>query len=210
MDLFGNIVFINLDVRADRKELLLNELNKLNISSDISNNIIRFSAIKRDNGAIGCSESHIEVLKMAIEKKMKKICVLEDDFTWKANSDYITSVLNNFYRQMGNEWDVLILGASIYNLLLEGTNMPGIVKVRSAQTTTAYIVNGSYLPKLLENFKEGLKLFKETGWDGKYAVDQYWKRLQATDRWYMTYPGIGRQRENYSDIERRDVNYQFV
>tara|TARA_Y200000002_G_scaffold372889_1_gene371248 strand:- start:1350 stop:1535 length:186 start_codon:yes stop_codon:yes gene_type:complete len=32
----------------------------------------------------------------------------------------------------------------------------------------------------------------------KYAIDQYWKKLQKKDKWYLI--NIAKQRESYSDI----------
>ena len=52
--------YINLKHRKDRKEETVNELKSFGI-----NNPIRFNAIKDENGAIGCSKSHLEVLKIA-------------------------------------------------------------------------------------------------------------------------------------------------
>lgn len=37
-------------------------------------------------------------------------------------------------------------------------------------------------------------------------IDIYWKKLQ-NDKWYVTNPVLGYQRESYSDIEKRITNY---
>jgi hypothetical protein len=42
----------------------------------------------------------------------------------------------------------------------------------------------------------------------QYAIDMYWKSLQRSGKWYMIIPPTVIQYEDYSDIERRVVNYK--
>jgi len=35
-----------------------------------------------------------------------------------------------------------------------------------------------------------------------YAIDQYWKHLQAKDKWYCVVPSLMIQRPSYSDIDK--------
>ncbi len=49
--------YINLDHRTDRKEHVEKELNIIGIHAT------RFEAIKMENGAIGCSMSHLKILQ---------------------------------------------------------------------------------------------------------------------------------------------------
>jgi len=41
-----------------------------------------------------------------------------------------------------------------------------------------------------------------------FAIDMYWKRLQAIDNWYIVLPLTVHQLEGYSDIEERNTNYR--
>jgi hypothetical protein len=41
----------------------------------------------------------------------------------------------------------------------------------------------------------------------QFAIDIYWKRLQATHQWYMIVPPTVIQREGFSDVESRQTNY---
>ena len=70
-----NIIFINLKHRIDRKKQITFELDKFNLL-----NYDHFLAISHKNGAIGCSKSHLTVLKQSKERGYKNILVLEDDF----------------------------------------------------------------------------------------------------------------------------------
>ena len=68
-----NIYYINLESRLDRKIHIEKELKNIGLQAR------RFNAVKCNNGAIGCSISHLEVLKMAAQLKLDHILILEDD-----------------------------------------------------------------------------------------------------------------------------------
>jgi hypothetical protein len=44
----------------------------------------------------------------------------------------------------------------------------------------------------------------------EYAIDMYWKHLQARDRWYMIVPPTVVQMEGFSDVEGRETNYKHL
>ena len=71
-DILKNNYYINLEHRKDKNEINIKELKKIGI-----NNPNRFNAIKKDNGAIGCYMSHIEVLKKARENNWNYVTVLK-------------------------------------------------------------------------------------------------------------------------------------
>ena len=54
-----NIFYINLDTRPDRKTRFELEMKKLGLEAT------RFNAIKHKSGAVGCSMSHLALLKYA-------------------------------------------------------------------------------------------------------------------------------------------------
>ena len=43
-----------------------------------------------------------------------------------------------------------------------------------------------------------------------YAIDKFWFVLQAVDKWYLIIPPTVVQREDYSDIEKKRINYQKI
>jgi hypothetical protein len=74
-----------------------------------------------------------------------------------------------------------------------------MTKILNAQTTSGYSVNKKFAKTLLENFKEGLILLKQTHNLELYSLDQYWKILQPISKWYCLKPKIGKQIKSYSD-----------
>jgi len=197
-----NAFYINLDHRLDRKEHVENELSKIGIKAE------RFNAIKMENGAIGCSMSHLKILQNAFKNKMGHVLIVEDDITF-LNVETFRNSFNVFLQNRGNNWDVI---------LLAGNNMPPYtrvdetsIQVTRCQTTTGYLVNGHYIQKLMENVKMGLhNLIKYPKHHAIYAIDKFWQELQKVDKWFLCTPVTVVQREDYSDIEKRNTNYTRI
>jgi glycosyl transferase family 25 len=192
--------YINLDHRTDRKAHVENELEKIGIKAT------RFNAINMTNGAIGCSMSHLKLLEDAKKNKLDHILIVEDDITF-LDIELFKTQINKFLEKHENNWDVI---------LLAGNNMPPYekiddtcVKVSRCQTTTGYLVNGHYINVLAANVKMGLtNLLNKPDEKTKYAIDKFWFVLQGTSKWYLITPLTVVQREDYSDIEKKVVNYQ--
>ena len=184
-DFVDKIIYINLEERVDRKEKIENELKVIP-----SDKIIRFNAIKDEFGPFGCTKSHIECLEIAIKNNWKNVIILEDDAIF---NNYLNG-LQLLKKLMENEYDVITLG----------TGLPYFdditYKLKRGQTTTGYLVNNHYFKTLLNNFKDGLKLFQKTKEIPKYAIDMYWQLLQKKDNWYIVYPSLFIQTPGYSSI----------
>ena len=193
-DAIERVVYINLDERVDRKLQVQQELLKVFPAEKIQ----RFAAIRTDFGGFGCSMSHIAVLEMAKREGWSNVLIVEDDFVWASRIDASAKVLT---RLMSNPYDAIVLGGTLIRCDMAS------LKLESCQSTTAYIVDRIYIDRMLENYKEGLQKLQETGDYPTYALDQYWKRLHASGRWYIVMPIMGAQRPGYSDIEKRNVNY---
>ena len=194
--------YINLEHRIDRKDHVQIELNNIEIKAE------RFNAIKMDNGAIGCSMSHLKLLQEALKNNLEHVLIVEDDIKF-LNPDLFKSQFNKFIETHGNNWDVI---------LLAGNNMPPYqkidetcIKVSRCQTTTGYLVNGHYIKVLLQNVKMGLThLLQKPDDHAKFAIDKFWFVLQNNSRWYLITPPTVVQREDYSDIEKKITNYEKI
>ena len=198
-NIFINHYYINLEERKDRNKLIKNELSKIGIKSPN-----RFNAIKNKEGAVGCTMSHIEVLKKAKNKNWDYVVVFEDDVLF-LNPTRTINKLNKIFNS-DIKWDVIILGGNNYKpyeILDEDC-----IKVSNCQTTTSYIVKKHYYDTMINNFESGLQKLKETKIQEKYAVDQYWKELQKKDTFILITPIEVIQREGYSDIGKKDVDYR--
>jgi glycosyl transferase family 25 len=190
--------YINLDKRPDRKQHVETQLGMLGINAE------RFSAIQMDNGAIGCSMSHIKLLEMARDNEWDHILIVEDDILF-TEPDIFKNQLNLFFNTVP-EFDVLLLGGN--NMSTYKKVNPSCVQIKNCQTTTGYLVKCHYYDTLITNFREGLaKLLREPFNHSLYAIDKYWFELQERDRWYLIVPLTVTQREDYSNIEKKRINY---
>lgn len=198
-----NILFINLDSRIDRRTHFELQFRKMGFDPQ------RFSAIRNADGAIGCSMSHIACLELAIRNNWDHVLICEDDATI-INPGQLVNQVNNFLKRFGSySWDVLLLAGNNYQPFRQES--PECVRVGNCQTATCYLVRRPYFERLLANFKEGLKnLIANPLRQPDFAVDQYWKRLQRIDRWYLIVPIGVIQRPDYSDISNQHVDYSKV
>uniref|UniRef100_A0A6C0IFI0 Glycosyl transferase family 25 domain-containing protein n=1 Tax=viral metagenome TaxID=1070528 RepID=A0A6C0IFI0_9ZZZZ len=198
-----NAYYINLEKRKDRKAHLENELDKIGIKAE------RFNAIElpNGNGALGCSMSHLKCIEKAKQNNWDHILVMEDDITF-LDSELFTKQLNKFLK-INKVWDVILLAGNVYKPYIQYGDY--CVKVFRSQTATGYIVKNTYYDKLIQNYKEGINnLIKEPTKANQHAIDKHWFRLQEQDSWFLITPLTVIQNENFSDIEKREVNYKSL
>ena len=185
-----NILYINLEERQDRKKHIEEELIKINLKGE------RFNAIKHQKAALGCTLSHIECLEIAVKNNYDHILVFEDDVLF-LNPELFIIQFNKFVKT-NNDWDVIFLGGN--NVAPYKEINETSIKVNKCQCAMAYLIKGQpYIKKVLDNFKESIT--------AGYPVDLYWWELQQKDNWYLIIPLSVVQREDYSDIEKKNVNY---
>lgn len=185
-----NVFYINLEHRLDRKIHTEKELEKMNLKN------VRFDAIKDNDGYMGCTKSHIGCLEFAIKNKYDHILILEDDVSF-LNPELFISQFNKFINTH-EKWDVILFAGNNIEMYKEKDDTS--VKINKCHTTTAYLVNGSYIDVLLDNFKNTLIM--------RNAIDVGWFELQKKDDWYLIIPLSIVQIESYSDIIKKNVNHE--
>lgn len=201
-NMLKNVFYINLDHREDRKQNIESELNELNWGYK------RFNAIKLNDGRIGCSMSHLSLLKKAKEDNLEYIVIVEDDAHF-TNKTFINNIVAKVIQEK-IKFDVFLLAGNIREKPLP-TSHENIFKIQKCCTTTAYIVSSHYYDKLIANIEEGIKrLIKKPKEHYYYAIDVYWQYLQANDDWKMAFPRTVTQRPDYSDIEKCNTNYNYL
>ena len=200
--LFENTHYINLEHRIDRLVHVKQELAKINVVGS------RFNAIKLANGAVGCSMSHLKCLEQAKQNGSPYVFVCEDDIQF-LDPELFLKNLGLFCETIKSEWDVLIISGNICPPFQPIGDF--CVRLVNCQTTTGYIVQQHYYDTLIANYREGItKLLSDPTNKREYAIDMYWKRLQAKDRWYMIVPPTVVQMEGFSDVEGRETNYKHL
>jgi GR25 family glycosyltransferase involved in LPS biosynthesis len=190
--------YINLESRTDRKEYVEEQLKLVSI------NATRFNAIKLENGAVGCSMSHLKCIEIAKKNDWDHVLIVEDDITFLNPGLFVNNI--NKFLERHNEWDVVLIGGNIIPPYKKVDF--SCVQVVNCQTTTGYLVKSHYFDTLIKNYKEGIiKLLKEPENHKIYAIDKHWFSLQEKDTWYLITPLTVTQKEDYSDIEKKNTNY---
>ena len=103
------------------------------------------------------------------------------------------------------DWDVVLLAGN--NCEPYEKVSPFALKINNCQTTTGYIVKSHYYDYLIENIRNGCKRLYESNGGDNNTIDMEWKVLQYIDNWYLLWPAYVFQKDDYSDIEKRRVNY---
>ncbi len=189
---------INLNDRGDRWQETLREFHRMGVA-----NLHRFEAISDTPGILGCTRSHAAVLA-SIPPGAELSLICEDDVEFLGSRNEIEDVIAEFARD--DSLDVLALA---YNLGSAPHKISSLLAVtHDSQTAACYLVKKRAIKPLIEIFALGVDLL-EKGYPPSIAAnDVIWKKAQ---KWKLTFAiplkRLVRQRESFSDIEGRIVNY---
>lgn len=187
-DFFELSYVINLDKRPDRLETCEQEFYKLNFYPP------KFSAIEHQNPATGCRLSHLSILKEALEKN-KNVLIMEDDIQVINFEDHLVEkVLDELW---GLDWAMIYFGANLMRPCFQVSEH--LARLTHAQSTHFYGISKRYLPQII-NVIENNDYFI----DCLYA-DVIVPQLPC----YISVPMVAVQRSDFSDIEKRNMNYDI-
>ncbi len=195
--------YINLERRTDRNEETIKELKKIGITKPN-----RFNAIEHEKGIIGCARSHIACLKEAKKRNWEYVLIFEDDVKFLKPKDTLNK-MKKYINSRFLPYDVLLFsGNNKGPLALHAKYPKDLVRVFQCYCCTMYAVKRHYYDTIIDNFEESIKLVLENPEDKTAPHDCNWFKLMARDNFFLTIPLTTVQRESYSDIEERDVNYE--
>lgn len=188
--------YINLDTRKDRRADFEAECQKMNLSVE------RFPAMIHPKGVgLGCSMSHLQLIKNARDRGYPSVTVFEDDFTFLISKDDFATVLAT----LPEDYDVVMFG---YNLFQGEDYSSTFGRTLEAQAGSGYIVHQKAYDRLIACWEAAMIQFEQSPHEHwTYMCDQSWKVLQPQMRWYHTLPRVGKQRAGWSDLGQRFVDY---
>ena len=149
--------------------------------------------------------SHLKLLLHAKKNNLPYIVIVEDDIQF-TNIELFKKQINNFLSSKMN-YDVYLLAGNLRSVKQVKSDL---LKIYKSFTTTGYIVKNHYFDKMINNIKEGINNLIRNPNNGYNAIDVYWMKLQQSGNWYISYPRTVTQLPDYSDIERREVNYNHL
>lgn len=184
-----DLYVINLKERIDRLE---------NIRKVYSSfNIIPIEAVKHSIGQIGCFMSHKKCIKLAKDKNMKQIIVIEDDCIPIGNFENKISEIIHFLKEY-KDWDIMIGGG----FHIEPFHIEGKIKL---ECSSLFKTNGGYCMHFV--------IYNETCYDyflnydeTKVPIDHIW---QNNLRCFVPIPFIAIQMDGFSNISN-DIQNSFA
>ena len=198
MSLLDHTFVINLDSRPDKWVQVSRQLAAIGVPEPM-----RVAAtISKTAEVVGCSLSHIKCIELAKTMNLPHVFVCEDNFRCVDYARFKSSLGQFEAENMGHidanqkqtenkigRWDVLLLGG---NNIPPYTTISGVdycVCVENCQTSVGYIVLAHMYDTLIRNFKEGvIQLMRQPERQDEFAIDVYWRRLQADGTWYLLTP----------------------
>ena len=199
------IYYINLEHRTDKRQHIETNVLLYFDGTHLAKRITRFSAIINENGAIGCSLSHLEVARKAKTTRARYYLVFEDDFEFMISKEEFQEWIISLFSTPQLDFKVVMLA---YNALQKEPYSDILYKTNNAQTTAGFIVNCAYIDELIACWEYGILKFLETREHWKWACDQCWKVLQK-EKWFIAAIRIGKQKPGISDIGQQWVNPEF-
>jgi GR25 family glycosyltransferase involved in LPS biosynthesis len=184
--LFRDIYCINTQERNDKFEYI----SGLLISQNLKAQFYRPNRNMK-NGAKGCRESHLAVLRDAKKRGLPSVLILEDDVDFVGNIRDIV---------LPKKWDMFYIGGNWVDIL-DKSESDHYCKVRS-WSTYAYAVNRHFYDVLIEGLEKTEK-----------EIDRYYlENIHPNHRVYMSKPQIVVPSEKFedSDIMGKKMDYGFL
>lgn len=207
--MLDKIYIINLDKRPDRWEHVEKKVIPL-IPKKHVDKVVRISAVDhthypmREQRAAGCSYSHVGIWKHAIENNYSNILIIEDDLKWWVDTHTLEEYFD-FFETI--DYNVIQIAYRNESELLK-SKYEKLVHCDSFITTTSYFANVNFLKTMLPEIEfaaSQLLLGKPTR---TYAIDIFWRKWQADEKWFGTSQKLGWQIDGISSIENRNEKYK--
>ena len=183
---------INLDKRPEKWERIQNDFKDTNIQLE------RFKAIENENGHIGCGESFKALIRMAKEKKMDSILILEDDCKPLKNFNKRWEKIKNWLDTNKDKWDIFNGGVR-YPL------NPNY-KFEVDENSKLYTTNGGNFTHFMYFNSAGYDAV--LNWDhSKNGLFDYYINSYKVSKFLYVDPPIAIQYSGYSNTNKGNKDY---
>ena len=157
------IIYINLEDRSDRKDLLLKDLEALHTNMSKVHKVSGVYIPK--NGHKGCIQSHILALNMIKLNKWKRVLILEDDAELTTDTETFNNIINKILDYLdglhNSNWDVIMLATANKVINNADTTHNKILNI-SPQTSNILSTLTTNLKENTDDDKNKIKIEKIT------------------------------------------------
>lgn len=186
----GNLFYINLARRVDRKEHFEAELAQMGIT-----HCERFDAIDTGPGwgNNGCSASHRAVMDLIVQRQLPRAFVWEDDATLRNQfRDTFNIDVMAPLRELPEDFDMAYLGGH-YGTMPRGWHSKHLILMGQMKTTSSYGVSLKAAKELRDIVPIGTS----------DSIDNLYGGYNETARCFISEPRFFYQYENYSNLQER-------
>ena len=162
------VTFISLESRNDRRSELLPEFSRMGLA-----HATHFLALKRENGALGCAESHHAVLEQ-FGQSNRLLMVCEDDISFRLSAEQLLMVVQRFAEDP--LLDVLQLDIRSRSKLHDHNELFKLTN--NSNSTGCYVVKPYAVEVLRSYFRESVLRLRKGQPDRRAAIDVVWTKAQ--------------------------------
>jgi hypothetical protein len=204
-DYFECAYVVNLPERKDRRRAIVRELEGAGMPLS-PGKVEMFAAIRPKEpmgfpsiGARGCFLSHLGILNLAIERKLRNVLVVEDDL---ALSTLMHTHLSDLVRELESRtWGIVYLG---HVEQVSESGPPRLTPIdRPLMTSHFYAVNGPVIPRLRDYLDQVLQRQPGDPLGGPMHYDgalNMFRQFHPDVPSFLAEPNLGKQRLSRSNI----------
>jgi len=186
---FPETLVINLANREDKWNQIKDSFSRWPVPLE------RLDAVRMKPGWKGCAASHLKAIRLAKERGLDMVIILEDDALLTPDGIERFEALLPVLKARRREWDIFLGGATFLENVRTISLVPPLFQ---AQAYTAHfcLVNSEAYDKILNGYNQ----------DGDMQIDVFYKN--NLNLW-MTNPHIAVQRAGLADIGEKVEDYNI-
>lgn len=188
-DFVNEIFVINLVERKDRWMQINEELRSRHI------NFRTWFAVKEDDGRQGLLKTMIALFEHCVIAQYNRVCIFEDDA--RILRPNFNEIMNTCIEQLPQDFHLFYLGGNVWKKPFRKSR--NILKTPAIYTSHAIIYNKAAIEYILHELGKN----KYNAYDVLLV-----KTIQELNNCYCAYPLLVSQRNGYSDISKKDINYE--
>lgn len=179
---FEKIYCINLDRRPDRWFESSAEFQKIGVFVE------RWPAILHPRGALGCSMSHLSLMRKNIHRE--SILIFEDDVEFRGSMDHVDQAI----AEVPDDWELIYFGGVVFpNEFNRMKVTDNVFVAKNVVCTHAYAISNRGMKRVLAEYGRAVRFTT--------PIDEYYRStVQPDGRCYCIVPMIATQRAGKSDI----------
>lgn len=183
------IFLVNIVDRFDRLVYVEKELGKHDIG------FTRWSATKNEDGEKGLRDTMRLLFENCLEMGYERVCVFEDDV--KILGSEFNDVMAKCCKQLPDDFDLFYMGGNVHKKPIRFSE--NLIRTPAIYSSHAIIYSRKaiefILAQLIFNYKDAYDVI---------LADT----IQKRNKCYCSFPLLASQQTGYSDIKKRNVNYE--